>query len=897
MDVGRHINPSAQTASTSANSDPQPPPHHSPSDSPHSPYSGQGHGDNRAVPGAAPGTVTGTGSNVGGPDSLADLKRPRACEACRQLKVRCDPDTNHPDGSCKRCTKANRRCIVTVPTRKRQRKADSRVAELEKKIDALTASLHASRAQNSSGDQPDPPLRQTLEQEGLSARWLGQFPSRNNSLSGPQSNGASVFAGAKRHHSGELKKPPVSRIFAPLPARHRSPSDDGPTGAHNAHMRGSGDGDWPPLYSSFEPEAKPRVENEYRDVIDRGVVDIETSTKAFERYVNDMAPSAPFVVFPPGTTMSDVRRTKPVLFLSILSISIATFCPQLQLPLQNETHRVFADRILVRGEKSLELVQALLVATLWYLPPDHFEELKFYQFIHTAAVMGVDIGMNRKTKPNSKASEMWKEIFGNKVLIVDPKSLEVRRAWLGCYSMAVNASISLRRPLFVRWQPYNDECIDMLKTSPDALPSDQTVIHWVKLAHITEDVGFQFSMDDPTTNVNITDPKIQYALKGFERQLDDWRKEVPSDLYTPVLAHHDHILNIYMHEIGMHIDHNIDDFKPPFIADIGEDSPADLGTAAHVDALTTCLTSIHKSLQLFCSIGHQDLMCLPTIYFVRMTYGSIALLKLFSLVISSGSRLSHIFNPADFKVEYFLDKLIQHLRACGDTDGGRLGAKFALIIAMLKSCYMRSKDKRQPLVVPPFLQPRDSDDANPNSLKLSGLNSKASADGGPTPLHVLSEVATGHPQDVTSKQEQSNQHQAPQISPPGEARNPSVTIHPSTHSEPIDQTAPTTKTIPSDTPISGPTGVLMTPYINQQMGLGPISAPHPAITAGYQPTYSQHPGFTPAPGTMEGTGQQQDVWSQGFLPDADLNLALALQGNVWDDDLFSFGLDWSDRAF
>ncbi|KMU90402.1 hypothetical protein CIHG_08212 [Coccidioides immitis H538.4] len=173
MDVGRHINPSAQTASTSANSDPQPLPHHSPSDSPHSPYSGQGHGDNRAVPGAAPGTVTGTGSNVGGPDSLADLKRPRACEACRQLKVRCDPDTNHPDGSCKRCTKANRRCIVTVPTRKRQRKADSRVAELEKKIDALTASLHASRAQNSSGDQPDPPLRQTLEQEGLSARWVG----------------------------------------------------------------------------------------------------------------------------------------------------------------------------------------------------------------------------------------------------------------------------------------------------------------------------------------------------------------------------------------------------------------------------------------------------------------------------------------------------------------------------------------------------------------------------------------------------------------------------------------------------------------------------------------------------------------------------------------------------
>jgi hypothetical protein len=36
--------------------------------------------------------------------------------------------------------------ITTPPTRKRQKKADSRVAELERKIDALTATLHAQKA-------------------------------------------------------------------------------------------------------------------------------------------------------------------------------------------------------------------------------------------------------------------------------------------------------------------------------------------------------------------------------------------------------------------------------------------------------------------------------------------------------------------------------------------------------------------------------------------------------------------------------------------------------------------------------------------------------------------------------------------------------------------------------
>lgn len=36
--------------------------------------------------------------------------------------------------------------ITTPPTRKRQKKADSRVAELERKIDALTATLHAQKS-------------------------------------------------------------------------------------------------------------------------------------------------------------------------------------------------------------------------------------------------------------------------------------------------------------------------------------------------------------------------------------------------------------------------------------------------------------------------------------------------------------------------------------------------------------------------------------------------------------------------------------------------------------------------------------------------------------------------------------------------------------------------------
>lgn len=77
-----------------------------------------------------------------------------------------------------------------------------------------------------------------------------------------------------------------------------------------------------------------------------------------------------------------------------------------------------------------------------------------------------------------------------------------------------------------------DECLDILGNSPNSLHSDKLLCHWMKLAHISEEIGFQFSMDDPSTSVAITDQKIQYALKGFKRQLDEWRQEVAPEDYS-----------------------------------------------------------------------------------------------------------------------------------------------------------------------------------------------------------------------------------------------------------------------------------------------------------------------------------------------------------------------------
>ena len=76
------------------------------------------------------------------------------------------------------------------------------------------------------------------------------------------------------------------------------------------------------------------------------------------------------------------------------------------------------------------------------------------------------------------------------------------------------------------------DCIDVLENSPEALPSDKVLCQWVRSQHITEEVGTQFSMDDPGANVSISDQKVQFALKGFERDLEKWSTQIPPEIQS-----------------------------------------------------------------------------------------------------------------------------------------------------------------------------------------------------------------------------------------------------------------------------------------------------------------------------------------------------------------------------
>ncbi|BCS23393.1 putative C6 transcription factor (War1) [Aspergillus puulaauensis] len=742
MEIDPRLHSRGESSSESAESDTEypEPPSQSASSRPHLPasilnpytqsgqsaYPGEASSDFHAFRGS-------THNDIDPNDPNADPKRQRACESCRQLKVRCEPDLVNPDEPCKRCAKAGRSCVVTVPNRKRQKKTDSRVSELERKIDVLTATLHASQKVDALLPSNSSNQSSSLRDEPVGRRWL--VPGQSNSnRSIPSRPGPS---GNKRHYSGELKD---SRDTAPLSTPSQTSNPSPVAGSTEAAGR-----QWPAPWSTPKPATR-EVSND-PDIVERGLVSPGVASDSYTRYVDSMCHHIPMVVFPPGTPMNEVRKHRPVLFHAIVAISVGPFEPSAQNTLLLELYRTIGDRVIVKGEKSLDIVQALLVACAFYTPPENFEEIKFYQLAQLAVAVGMDIGMYRKAPAKGKPFNFIRDFVKN-APVTDPDSPEIRRAWLGCYFISVQTSSALRRPILVRWLPYMDECIEVLENSPDALPSDKKIIQWTKLARIIEEISSRFFADD-LGGPSFSESKFQFTLKAFEKQLEHWKDEVFKTNDSAIMTQAQAIVNIYLHENAMILDNLSEENKT---ADIDISNPA---AATRISALSSTLASIHQAIDTICSIPPRDLISVPTVALARTAFAIVALIKLYSIVTAPDSYVGQVIEPQALKVEIYLDKVIAHYTAAGSLAGGVTPGKFSTVMSMLREWFKSRKDQhgdlKHALQVPPGNAPASGTDRNRNTT------SQENTPQGNTPLHLLSEVASGEKSQSPSQQQQYQQ--------------------------------------------------------------------------------------------------------------------------------------------
>jgi hypothetical protein len=73
------------------------------------------------------------------------------------------------------------------------------------------------------------------------------------------------------------------------------------------------------------------------------------------------------------------------------------------------------------------------------MPPDNLEELKFYQLVHFAVIVAMDIGLNRRTGGEDRPFSRLREVLLKKPMgsASDINGPEAKRTWVGCYFMSV----------------------------------------------------------------------------------------------------------------------------------------------------------------------------------------------------------------------------------------------------------------------------------------------------------------------------------------------------------------------------------------------------------------------------------------------------------------------------
>lgn len=163
------------------------------------------------------------------------------------------------------------------------------------------------------------------------------------------------------------------------------------------------------------------------DPISLGFLSSDQAAQLLSRYVALSVPQFPFVV-PPTSTLADLRQGSPCLCAAVLGSAMYDF-PARQAELGEALWVLFVRTALLRSERSLDLLQALLVWLAWYhflMPP---REQKLYVMTQLAIDLLYALQLDKPVREEPVAHSNVLSEGQTRVV----HSLAEKRALLGVY--------------------------------------------------------------------------------------------------------------------------------------------------------------------------------------------------------------------------------------------------------------------------------------------------------------------------------------------------------------------------------------------------------------------------------------------------------------------------------
>ncbi|CAO2651994.1 Nn.00g002770.m01.CDS01 [Neocucurbitaria sp. VM-36] len=580
----------------------------------------------------------------------------RACEACRVSKVRCLVNPVTGSTQCQRCAKAGKACVFAPPAKRRQRKrTDVRVTELEKEIQQMRSLLKSTN--RSSNDLSD--------HESVDEQSDGQLqPGEKETPQDPQSHGSA--ASTTSNFANQWSGVPVDKTPAPGPSNDCGPRD---------------------LLGPSE-----------NDIMDRAVITEAQAEELLAIWRTELVNGCPGITIPREWTVMEFRARKPALFHAIMAAAAHSKGSALSDKLHEEAVYLYARSAFIKGEKSVQAIQALLVTITYYSPPKTPGQLQIYQWVNMAASMALELGLASKPRTHE---QLPKRAIRSLQRISSPEELlEHCRTVLLVYIISAGFSMRLKRPNILLFNSWMEECFNILEKSNSL--DDKRIIAWLKLQRIADEANTAFGFDDASTSFSLSELRMQIILRIFDRRMQDWKKSVPDDVLTVFATIEFHQNMLSMWEFGMDGGrYDVTEFRnrhltlPALDDDCVQPESLLSRSALQINATTKCIGAAHSILECFFSIPTEKLQKAPNVIYVRAIYALVALMKA-EYAVGTDAEMGELLESQSLKVDYYLDTVLKKASDARGPQKCRIPSHWSFVLeAKLKSWWDEYQEWRK----------------------------------------------------------------------------------------------------------------------------------------------------------------------------------------------------------
>ncbi|KAI1628076.1 hypothetical protein EDD37DRAFT_290559 [Exophiala viscosa] len=546
------------------------------------------------------------------PTDTLGLRTNRACRNCVQIKAKCVPVPGSNSSTCQRCHRLDKVCTTPAPVpRHRGRNKSNRVAQLEERINNLTSLLTSTKPADEVPNQPSSHAQQSMLTPPVSIIHDPDQPSCQSSS-----------------HAKSACRPPPGN----------SASNDADKTTH------------------FRTRLPPAIE--------------ERLFSDFRTYMNGYFP---YVIIPPQVSSASVREEKPFLFRTCIAVACHVD-PPVQRQLGEELFRHIGESMLLKAEKSLDLLQGILVLISWY-QCYNFYNPQWMNLLHLASALAIDLGINR---PNH--SGPWppvgmvvdtNQLIHGKSVNHGCKTSDERRALLGVYYLTAELAACFRRVDSMQWTHHLEDCCNALLAA-DEYASDIEAVQMVRLHRM---VGRYHDGSVPLENVPIS-TYSRCVQDDFQR----FRKDLPAGLEGSTRFE----LHVLSHEISS-LEH---------IMSSGVDT-----ALARAGALYTCLKRVGNLIDCFTKFPATRLQYIPFMIWIHLLHAIIVIAKL-SFLEAEGWDLQYV-RTSETSFPATCTGLIAYLEAASRQCQGEsqvpspVSARFNMSAEKLRQCLKWYENKIQ----------------------------------------------------------------------------------------------------------------------------------------------------------------------------------------------------------